>query len=256
MRTARGASKILFFIVWTALLAPLQALVLLLHKGKGSYAIPALYHKGICAAFGIRIEVSGIPNAGHQTLFMSNHLSYMDICALGSLLPVSFLAKQDVESWPLFGLLSRLQQTVYIERRRMAIAQAKSDLENFLAGGRSLIVFPEGTSTSGMNVKPFKTSLFSLAEGRPDLWFQPVTIALLEADGRRPRTQDDFNIYAWPLEMDTSLHAHLWAFAKTSGARLQITFHPPLPAAGADRKALAKACHESVSMGLERALAA
>lgn len=258
MRTARATFKFLLFLLAVLAVMPAQTIVLLLTKGRISYVLPRLWHKFICCIFSIRIEIRGKPRLDTQTLFMSNHVSYLDIPALGSLLPASFVAKQEVEGWPLFGLLARLQQTAFIERRRTAIAGAKSDIASFIADGRSLIVFPEGTSTSGITVKPFKSSLFSLAQvpGRP-MQLQPVTVAIAEVDGKMPQSKEDNDIYAWPLEMETPLHIHLWQFARTSGARLVITFHEPLPAdEHSDRKILAKACHDSVSKGLEAAPAA
>ena len=256
MQVLRAAFKIFLFASLIVITIPLQAPVLLVTKGRAAYILPQLFHQIACRIFGITYTIKGIPETTHQTVFMSNHLSYLDIPLLGSFLPYSFLAKQEVEGWGLFGLLSKLQQTIFIVRRKTALVAAKNELAAFLESGRSMIVFPEGTSTSGLNVKPFKSSIFSIADTRPALWFQPVTIALRAVNGRRPRTQDEFNIYAWPLEMDTPLHIHLWQFAKTSGAELEIIFHPAIHARGHDRKSLAKACHDSVSMGLQQALAA
>jgi 1-acyl-sn-glycerol-3-phosphate acyltransferase len=258
MRSLRASFKLFLFLIAIVLVIPLQTFVMLFHKGRGAYILPTIWHRFVCKVFNIRIEIRGTPNKGAQTLYMSNHVSYLDVPVLASILPASFLAKQEVESWPLFGFLSKLQQCAYIERRTRAIAREKSKLENFISDGRSLIVFPEGTSTSGMSVKPFKSSLFSLAEGigKP-IDIQPVTIAVVETDGKKPVTKEEFDIYAWPLEMETPLHIHLWLFGKSSGARLIVTFHPPFKAyADSDRKVLAKTCHDSVSNGLNAALAA
>jgi 1-acyl-sn-glycerol-3-phosphate acyltransferase len=251
MRSAKAALKITLFLLWIAIWIPPQALVLFFHKGRGAYIIPLFWHKGVCKIFGIRCEIRGAPNKGHQTLYMSNHLSYLDVSVLASILPAAFLAKQEVESWAVFGLLSKLQQCAYIERRRTAIAGEKSKLDKFLDTGRSLILFPEGTSTSGMSIFPFKTSLFSLAENR-SIDIQPVTLALVETNGKKCATKEEFDLYAWPLEMETPLPTHLWQFAHTSGARLIITFHPVIRAdKETDRKTLAKTCHDSVCKGLE-----
>ena len=249
----RASLKIAFFIFWALLLGLLQALVLIFHKGKWSRLIPQLFHRGICLVFGIRYTIKGTPFKG-QTLYTSNHLSYLDIPLLGSILRASFLAKSDVSSWPVFGTLANLRQTVYIVRRRTAIGKAKDQISNHLDQGRSMIVFPEGTSTSGMHVKDLKSGLFSITDGR-DIVIQPVTIALKWVDGKKPATQDEFNIYAWPLEMETSLPEHLWLFAKTRGAKLVVVFHDVLRSQNfPDRKALSQACHERISGGLKTEL--
>ena len=256
MRTLLAIFKFFLFTLLVLFIPPLQFIMLLLGNDRAIYILPQLFNKIACRIFCIRYSIIGTPDHTHQTVFTSNHLSYLDIPLLGGLLPCSFLAKQEVEGWALFGFLAKLSKTIFIVRRKTALVKAKNELADFLKSGRSMIVFPEGTSTSGLSVKPFKSSIFSIADTRPTLWFQPITIALKTVNGKRAGTVDEYNIYAWPLEMDTPLHVHLWRFAHTSGAHLEITFHPSIPAAGHDRKTLAKACHDSVSMGLQRALAA
>lgn len=255
MKTAKAALKFIAFALWCAICVPLQMIVLLFDRGNNAYFIPQLWHKGVCMIFGIRYEIVGTPNTGAQTLFMSNHLSYLDIPVIGSILRASFVAKSEVAGWPLFGFLSKLQQTQFIERRRTKIKDERDKIAPVIATGRSLILFPEGTSTDGRSVRNFKPSLFSLAFGHEnkDLMVQPMTITVLSADGKTPETQDERDVYAWHIDMDDSIgvETHLWAFAHTSGAKLRITFHQPLKASDFDdRKVLASACHEKVAQGL------
>jgi 1-acyl-sn-glycerol-3-phosphate acyltransferase len=259
MKTFRASLKMAGFVIAILVLVPPQIIFLIFHRGKYAYIIPRLWHRALSAILNIQIEMRGAPDFKTQTLYVCNHLSYLDIVALGGVIKrASFLAKSDVKSWPLFGFLAGLQRTAYIDRKRTSIGAAKTDLEIFLAEGHSLIFFPEGTSTSGVIVKPFKSSLFALAlQGDRSIRIQPVTIAIAAVDGRAPQNIDDNNIYAWPLEMETSLGAHLWGFARSKGVRLILTFHAPIIAApGDDRKLLAKTCEDSVSKGLGTALMA
>jgi 1-acyl-sn-glycerol-3-phosphate acyltransferase len=238
---------------------PTQSLVLFITKGPASYYLPQLWHRALCFFFGIRWEIEGEPCTDRQVLYMSNHLSYLDIPMIASILRASFVAKSEVEGWALFGYLSTLQQTAFIQRKRSAIAREKKALQDRINEGESLIIFPEGTSTSGLEVLPFKSSLFALAlgEDKPDLYIQPITIQLLEIDGHPPRSKEEQDLYAWPRDVDIDLHVHLWRFALTSGAKLRLTFHSPLRARDfADRKVLAKTCHDNVSKGLSLAFAA
>ncbi|MCE7886346.1 MAG: 1-acyl-sn-glycerol-3-phosphate acyltransferase [Alphaproteobacteria bacterium PRO2] len=256
MSSFKASLKIAAFLLWSLLLVPPQIIVLLFHRGKYAYTIPFLWENGVRTIFQIRYSVEGIPLRGHQVFYMSNHLSYLDVPLLGSILKASFVAKSEVEKWPVFGFLSKLQQTEFIERRRTAIADETNKIAAKVASGRSLIIFPEGTSTSGYDVEPFKSSLFTLAlgEGNEDIFLQPVTIRLDEVSGRAPATKDERDLYAWPRDLDMGLPPHLWRFAKTSGARLTVTFHPPVRARDfTDRKMLAKTCHDSVSKGLKAA---
>lgn len=255
MRTLIASFKMLLFVLWMLLCVPLQAFVLLFHKGRGAYFIPQIWHKGVCLIFGIHLERRGTPYTAHQTIYVGNHMSYLDIPVIGTTLPASFLSKNDVKKWPVWGLLAELQQTEYIDR---SAARTKSEAQNLnarITTGRNLIIFPEGTTGSGETVLPFKSSLFSLLlGGNPDLRIQPMTLELQETDGRPPVSQADRELYAWLVSNEAPLHVHLWRFAKSRGAKLTLTFHAPLLAAAyTDRKILASDCHDSVSKGLTRA---
>jgi 1-acyl-sn-glycerol-3-phosphate acyltransferase len=163
------------------------------------------------------------------------------------------VAKADVASWPVFGFLAKLQQTAFISRARGDAAKGRNALGKMLAEGKSLIIFPEGTSTDGSELFPFKSSMFSLAlrENADRLLIQPFSLKVDLIDGHGVVTQDDRDLYAWHYKMTTELPEHLWRFANTSGVNITLTFHEPLKAADyADRKMLAKTCHERVSKSL------
>ena len=97
-------------------------------------------------------------------LFAANHVSYLDITVLGSLLDASFIAKTEVAGWPLFGWLARLQRSVFIDRRARSTAHQRDSIAARLAAGEALILFPEGTSGDGNRLLPFKSALFSVAD--------------------------------------------------------------------------------------------
>ncbi|MCB1681690.1 MAG: 1-acyl-sn-glycerol-3-phosphate acyltransferase [Rhodospirillales bacterium] len=253
MRSLIASIKLLIFGLLVIIVSPLQLLVLTFTKGKHAYDVPCLWHKAICSVMRIRITIVGPPAREYQTLYVGNHLSYLDIPAIGSIIKGSFVAKKDVESWPLFGFLSRLQQTAFISRSREDAGKEKNALDVMLRDGKSLILFPEGTSTDGQTVLPFKSSLFSIAllEQAQHLYVQPFTVTVNAVNGKKPETQDERDIYAWHINMDTPLHIHLWRFAKSRGASITLHFHPPILASGYnDRKVLAKLCHDHVSKGL------
>jgi 1-acyl-sn-glycerol-3-phosphate acyltransferase len=240
----------LFFLncIWVI---PVQSAVLLYTKKTFSYVFPRLYHRFICVIMRIKIDVVGTPVKNRQVLYMSNHLSYLDIPLLGSLVPASFVSRADVQHWPLIGYLGSLQQTVYIQRKRSAAGEHKNVLQTRIDQGDHLIIFPEGTSTDGREVSPFKSSLFSLAMGIDGLCVQPVTIKIISVDGKNPTEQSIRDLYAWHIDMDTPFFEHAKRFAKTRGAHIQVTFHDPLDPAGFEnRKTLANMCHKEVKNGL------
>ncbi|MCB1531524.1 MAG: 1-acyl-sn-glycerol-3-phosphate acyltransferase [Alphaproteobacteria bacterium] len=256
MRTLIASLKLALLVLNSLWVIPLQSLLLLFTKGPAIYILPSYWHRIAGFIFGIKPEINGAPHTGGQTLYMSNHISYLDIPLLGGVIKSSFLAKSEVKGWAVFGFLADLQRTAYIRRQRSKIAEEKNALQSRLSAGESMIIFPEGTSTSGYEVEPFKSGLFSLALNDParNMAIQPITIRIVEVNGKPPETKEERDLYAWPRDVDIELHHHLWRFAKLRGAILEITFHPAMKALEyQDRKTLAKACHERVSKRLETA---
>jgi lyso-ornithine lipid O-acyltransferase len=112
--------------------------------------------------FGYTADVAGeIPVRG---LLVSNHLSYLDILAICAVTPAAFVSKAEVRHWPLFGWLAKLSGTIFIEReRRTHVGAVNQEIETALADGVLVVVFPEGTSSDGTEVLPFRASLLAPA---------------------------------------------------------------------------------------------
>ena len=109
-----------------------------------------------------RVEVSGtIPRGG---LIACNHLGYVDILVLGSICPAIFVAKSDVMGWPVFGWLASRAGTIFVSRDVPAkVASQLREMELPLRDGRPVILFPEGTSSDGARILPFRSSLMESA---------------------------------------------------------------------------------------------
>ncbi len=245
-------AKLVMFFVWSAVMVPMQLAVMMARGTRPAYTIPWLWHKGVCRILGLQVVIEGQPSTDRQVIFISNHMSYLDIPVIGSVLKASFVAKGEVARWPVFGFLSKLQQTAFISRSKTTLDNDKNNLETMLKDGRSMIIFPEGTSTDGRSVVPFKSSLFSiaLADETTDIWLQPMTLSMVNVDGQHPIEQPVRDLYAWHGDM--TLAPHLASFGKTRGATIKITFHEPVRArATPDRKLLAQTCHAAVVSGLE-----
>lgn len=239
------------FFLWCGIMVPLQMIVMIFHRGRGAYLIPHIWQKGVCRIFGLKVIVEGSPLHDRQTVFVCNHLSYLDIPVLGSVLKASFIAKKDVAGWPVFGFLSRLQQTAFISRSRQDAGKEKNALSNMLDEGKSLILFAEGTSTDGADVAPFKSSLFSMTldDNRHALTIQPVTLRIEQVDGKTPEAQGIRDLYAWHGDM--TMPPHLKGFTACRGAVIRLVFHDPVdPKAFTDRKIMADHCREKVRAGL------
>lgn len=122
--------------------------------------IPHLYHRALCALVGVRIRQVGTRTADTPVLILSNHVSWLDICVITALSPVVFVAKSEVARWPVFGLLAKLQRTIFIEReRRLKTGAATQEIAGRLLGGDAVVLFAEGTSSDGIRILPFRSAL-------------------------------------------------------------------------------------------------
>lgn len=247
--------RLLGFFGLIAMMIPIQ----LLHrawKPEQPFRIPQLFHHCLLWLLGFRLHVQGAPDTAGPVLFVANHSSYLDIPVLGSLIPAAFVAKEEVAHWPLLGWLAKLQKTVFIERKAARTQENGDDLRARLASGQSLILFPEGTSTDGRSVLPFKSGLFEIAleklpEGRPVV-VQPVSITCTGLDGL-PITRSFRPYYAWFGDM--TLAGHLWNVFKFGRFTVDVIFHTAVtPENFANRKTLAQYCHDQVAQGIEQLL--
>lgn len=247
-----GARRLAVWLGWTFACLPVQMILLAL-GGSGRHRFPRFYHRVSARLFGFEIVTSGAPIAARPVLFVSNHSSYLDIIVLGALLEGSFIAKTEVAGWALFGLLAKMQRTVFVDRRRPGTAgQQRDELKERLRAGDNLILFPEGTSSDGNRTLPFKSALFGAAspvDGK-DITVQPVSITATHLDGI-PLGHNLRSLYAWYGDM--TLEPHLWAVLQAGRIRVAVEFHPPVTLAQfANRKGLADHCGRVVSAGVAR----
>ena len=150
-----------------ALTLPLMPLQLLLLKTGSRYArtFPHWYHRQVCRIVGIRLTIEGAVAAEQGVLLISNHVSWLDITVLSAVAPVSFVAKQEVASWPFVSWLAKLQRSVFVDRtRRNQVGDKANEILSRLANGDHMVLFAEGTSSDGNSVVPFKTALFAAAK--------------------------------------------------------------------------------------------
>ena len=237
------------FVALVGALVPIYLLLSPLgHRLRG--AIAGLYMRGCRALAGLSIRPLGHPASNKSVLYVANHVSYLDIVALGSLLNATFVAKREVSGWPLFGWLARLGRTIFISREPQQVGAERDLLVSRLAAGESLLLFPEGTTGDGSSVLPFKSALFSsVGDGGGTPWVQPISIAYTRLADGRPITPALSGLYAWLGDAD--LVPHLWSVFGLEGAEMDIIFHPLIDARTfSSRKALAQHCEVEIVRGL------
>src|SRR5262245_25214657 len=247
---ARAALRILGFAVLTLPLMPVQALLVWLDSPL-ALRLPRAYHRLSCRVLGLEVERRGAPSAERPTLFVANHVTYLDIAVVSALVETSFVAKREIASWPFFGWLAKLQRTVFIGRRRTGVVEEADDLGRHLARGRNLVLFPEGTSCDGQRVRPFKSSLLAVAEAAPGgrtIAVQPVTIAYPRLDGM-PLGRGYRPLVAWFGAM--TLPDHMFAMLGMGRLTAVVEFHEPVTLARfGSRKALALYRQETIATAL------
>jgi lyso-ornithine lipid O-acyltransferase len=229
----------------------LQMIAVRLRLG-ARHAIPAAFHRAVCALLGVRIREVGRCVAERPLLIVANHASWLDIPVITALASVVFVAKQDVARWPVFGLLARLQRTVFVDReRRHKTRDANAEIAGRLAGGDPVVLFAEGTSSDGNRVLAFRSALIgaardALAEAphANGVSIQPVSIAYTALHGV-PLGRLHRPLVAWYGA--AALLPHLLGIGRRGAIDAVVTWGEPLAfEPGSDRKAVARRLEEEV----------
>ena len=194
---------------------------------------------------GIGYKVTGKPMEERGAI-VSNHSSWLDIFALNAAQRIYFVAKAEVEFWAAIGWLARATGTVFIARKGTEARAQQMVFEERLRAGHRLLFFPEGTSTDGMHVLPFKSTLFAAfySHGLDHIMrIQPVTVVYHAPVGADPR------YYGWWGEMGFANHL-VKVLATPRQGRVEVVFHEPLIVDRfPDRKILAAECERLIRKG-------
>ena len=250
MRSVRAFLVLAIFFAFTL---PLMSLQLLFVWTGSRYArtFPHWYHRQVCKIVGIRLNVDGEIAEEQGVLLISNHVSWIDITVLSAVAPVSFVAKQEVASWPFVSWLAKLQRSVFVDRnRRNEVGDKANEILRRLEAGDHVVLFAEGTSSDGNCVVPFKTALFAAAKpvgGRAmgaKVSAQTLALTYTKLYGL-PLCRRGRPVVAWYGDMDLASHA--WRLLGLGPLDAHIRIGPPVPLdAFPDRKALARYAEDKV----------
>jgi len=247
----RACIRLFLFVILTILLLPPYILCFSAWP-RAHYAARSAWGRSVCRLIGLRVRVIGTAYRQGSALYASNHVSYLEIPVLCGLLDATFVAKSEVADWPLLGLLCKWGRTVFIKRSASEAKAQTQMLRERLGRGESLILFPEGTSTDGSGVVPFKSSLFNIAENLPagiNLVVQPVSVAYVRTIDGTPLVGPLTELYCW--YGDATLLPHLTRVFGLKGAIVEVRYHEPIPVEeGTDRKTLARRCEAAVAEGV------
>ncbi len=196
---------------------------------------------------GLRVEVVGQP-AKPPLLIAANHISWLDVTVLGGLMPLSFVAKSEVATWPILGTLARLQRTIFIDRtKRSQTGVATEAIARRVGNGEVVVLFAEGTTGDGNRILPFRSALIGAAEaatGGGRITVQPVAVSYTDIQGI-PVGRADRPGIAWYGDMD--FIAHFRRLIGYGAIDAVVSFGEPMVVGPeTDRKKVTEACFAEV----------
>lgn len=196
---------------------------------------------------GLRWRCEGRPMRGPGAV-VANHSSWLDIFVLNAAMPVFFVSKAEVAAWPGINILTRVTDTHFVARDPRLARQQAEEFAGRTRAGHRLLFFPEGTSSDGRRILPFKATLFQgfLDPALPEtLVIQPMSAHYHAPTGRDPR------FYGWWGSM--ALGPHLLAvLAQPRQGSVTVRLMPPIPVAGETRKTLAAAAETAIGDGFAK----
>lgn len=204
----------------------------------------------LCRIMGIRVTVAGaFPEGpspqGSGRLLVCNHIGLLDPIVLASQMPVSFAGKAEIARWPLLGWVTREMGVFSVERERRALAGAFVDqVQERLAQGVDVLVFPEGRTSRGPSVLPFKTGAFAAVAGAERGAVIPLYLRPRMVDGR-PAVGADFEQVTWADSQQTFAE-HVWHVLGLKCIHYEIRVGTPIATRGRDRKELTARAHQAV----------
>lgn len=209
-------------------------------------------HAAVLRIAGVRLAVHGAPDASRPLLMVTNHLSYLDIPVLGSVFPFRFTPKQEIASWPGIAALCRVTDAIFVDRRPEKLSPSAEAVQNALAKGEVVCLFPEATTGNGVRTLPFRSGFFALAEtgiGGQELVVQPAAIAYTHIR-RLPVDSSQWPDIAWYGDME--LLPHLWKLLGLGRIDASLIFLPPARIKDyGDRKRLAAHCEQAIGAAIE-----
>lgn len=232
----RAVLRLIGAVIWLGICLPLWA-IWRLFGAEGIWT--ARFLAGIGLLLGLRTRERGRPLAG-PALLVANHISWLDILAIGGRSEVCFVAKADIANWPIVGWLAKVGGVIFVDRTRRSDTRAQADVvTQALKDGKAVVLFPEGGTGNGITIEPFRPALFAAA---------------VEAGCRVQPTAVDYGSrrasLAWPTGAGFGSVAKRMLNQK-GRIEVIVRYLAPLDSTRLDRKALAAKSHEIITSALE-----
>ena len=248
---------VLKFALFWILVAIQLPIILFLPRGRASVRYMRFFMRILLYVVGVRVRVHGKLVAHRPLLVISNHISIFEIATFPVAFGGSFIAKKEMESWPLVGWVARKFGVVFIDRRPSHAMDALTQVQQTLRDvSYPIFLFPEGTTTNGAYVKPFKSTLFNFVENS-DVLVQPMVMNYRFRDGGVISDADLAEHFAYfnnsnqdtgpRCSRERSAFGQVFHIMVLGGFLVELTVLPPPPLAGMDRKQVAETLQKIVS---------
>ena len=248
---------VLKFALFWILVAIQLPIILFLPRGRASVRYMRFFMRILLYVVGVRVRVYGKLVAHRPLLVISNHISIFEIATFPVAFGGSFIAKKEMESWPLVGWVARKFGVVFIDRRPSHAMDALTQVQQTLRDvSYPIFLFPEGTTTNGAYVKPFKSTLFNFVENS-DVLVQPMVMNYRFRDGGVISDADLAEHFAYfnnsnqdtgpRCSRERSAFGQVFHIMVLGGFLVELTVLPPPPLAGVDRKQIAETLQKIVS---------
>lgn len=241
--------------LWLGLLLPARNFFG--RDNNGCDAFQTFVCRGMARIMGVRVKFNASAATlppGRPVIYAANHMSYMDVILLGSCLKGSFVAKKEIEGWPMIGAFARAAKVIFIQRNPIFLRRGHGMMAEQMNDGRNVVLFPEGKNTSGDGVELFKGGMLCITFTNVSKTpldrcpiVQPVSLRVTGMNGL-PAHKDDpafRHLYAWWGGQDIA--SHFWTLARNKSIEIEITEHLPLdPYKFSDRREFTRRVHDIV----------
>ena len=248
-------ATIKFVLFWIMVIIQVPLLIILPRRTAVRYM--PIFMWFLIKLGGIKIVVHGKLSDARPLMVVSNHISVFELATFPSVFRGSFIAKKEMENWPLVGWVAKKFGVIFVDRRPSHAHDALAVVQNAVQNVKyPMILFPEGTTTNGAYVKPFKSTLFSFVENS-NVTVQPMAMHYRYKDGSviDEQTMADHFAYFDNKKMDMgpkckherSAFGQVFHIMMLGGFMVEITLLPPPPLAGLNRKEIAEVLQKQVS---------
>jgi 1-acyl-sn-glycerol-3-phosphate acyltransferase len=219
----------LLFLVIAVLAAPVALFLGSINHRKLVTVLTKVWANWNNFVLGIKVKLinGDLIEKGQNYFIIGNHLSYLDAILISCKKPGLFAGKKEVKYWPLLGQLAWLGGTIFIDRSQRGPTATKpyiGQIAEYLKQGLTILVFPEGTSSNGEGVLPFKKTIFSspILAATPIL---PITLRYISVN-KQPFGPDNRDLVTWHSDM--TFVDHFWGVLKLKEFEVEVIINPPI----------------------------